>query len=150
MNSTELEAYLHEHIPISHQMGIRVVRADLTCVELGAPLEPNVNHRSTVFGGSCASVAMLAAWSLTLLRINDAGLDFPVVIQRGAMDYLAPIEGEFSATAKSPDEVIWARFMKSLERGRPARIELNAEVGSASGTVARMTASYVVIPSCES
>lgn len=149
MKPDQLEAYLHEHIPISNHMGIQVVRADLECVTLSAPLEPNINHRSTVFGGSCASVAMLAAWSLVLLRVRDAGRDARIVIQRGSMDYLAPIDGAFGATSKSPEEAVWTRFMRSLDRGRPARVELTADVESAAGLVAKMAASYAAIPTRE-
>lgn len=146
MEPHDLEAYLHEHIPISRHMGIAVVRADLARVTLSAPLEPNINHRSTVFAGSCASVAMLAAWSLVLLRVRDARLDARIVIQHGAMEYLTPIDGAFSATCDSPDEAVWARFMRTLDRGRPARVDLTAEVESESGPVARMTGSYAAIP----
>ena len=149
MDATELEAYLHEHIPISQHMGIQVVRADLECVTLCAPLEPNINHRDTVFGGSCASVAMLVAWSLVLMRVRDAGRDAPIVIQHGAMEYLSPIDAAFSATCHSPEEAIWARVMRALERGRPARIELTADVECASKVVARMAASYVAVPTRE-
>jgi thioesterase domain-containing protein len=149
MNATELEAYLHEHIPISNQMGIQVVRADLECVTLRAPLEPNINHRDTVFGGSCASVAMLAAWSLVLLRVRGAGRDAPIVIQHGEMDYLAPIDAAFSATCYSADQEVWARVLRTLDRGRPARVELTADVECASKVVARMVASYVAVPTRE-
>jgi thioesterase domain-containing protein len=149
LKPNELEAYLHEHIPISDHMGIQVVRADLESVTLSAPLEPNINHRSTVFGGSCASVAMLAAWSLVLLRVRDAGRDARIVIQRGSVDYLSPIDGAFSATSRSPEEATWVRFLRSLERGRPARVELTAEVESASRLVARMAGSYAAIPTRE-
>ena len=127
-------------------MGIQVVHADLECVTLSAPLEPNINHRSTVFGGSCASVAMLAAWSLVLLRVRETGGDARIVIQRGSMDYLTPIDGAFSATSKSPEEASWSRFLRYLERGRPARIELGADVESASKLVATMAGSYAAIP----
>ena len=146
MKPDDLEAYLHEHIPISHQMGIYVVRADLECVTLGAPLEPNVNHRSTVFGGSCASVAMLAAWCIVLLRVREAGRDARIVIQHGEVDYLVPIDGAFSATSRSPEEAVWSRFLRSLERGRPARVELAADVESASKLVAKMAGSYAALP----
>lgn len=146
MNPGELESYLHEHIPITHHMGIQVVRADLRGVTLSAPLEPNINHHDTVFGGSCASVAMLAAWSLVLLRVRGAGRNAPIVIQHGEMDYLAPIDAAFSATAISPDEAVWERVLRALERGRPARVELTAEVECASRLVARMAASYAAVP----
>jgi thioesterase domain-containing protein len=127
-------------------MGIQVVRADLECVALSAPLEPNINHRSSVFGGSCASVAMLAAWSLVLLRVRDGGRDARIVIQHGSMDYLTPIDDVFIATSRSPDEAIWSRFLKALDRGRPARVELGAEVESASRLVAAFEGAYVAVP----
>jgi thioesterase domain-containing protein len=146
LDANDLEAYLHEHIPISSHMGIQVVRADLECVTLSAPLEPNINHRYTVFGGSCASVAMLAAWSLVLLRVRGAGRDAPIVIRHGEMDYLAPIDAAFTATCSSPEEETWARVLKALERGRPARVDLTADVECASKLVARMAASYAAIP----
>lgn len=146
MELHDLESYLHEHIPISQHMGIAVVRADLACVTLSAPLEPNINHRSTVFAGSCASVAMLAAWSLVLLRVRETGLDSRIVIHHGEMDYLTPIDGPFSAICNSPGEAVWARFMRTLDRGRPARVDLTAEVESGSTLVAKMTGSYAAIP----
>jgi hypothetical protein len=55
MSSDAVEAYLRQHIPISHAMGIRVVQADLQRVALSAPLEPNLNHRSAVDGAIVAS-----------------------------------------------------------------------------------------------
>jgi thioesterase domain-containing protein len=142
----DLEAYLHEHIPITAHMGIRVVRADLTGVTLSAPLEPNINHRSTVFGGSCASVAMLAAWALVLLRVRERGADARIVIQHGSIDYLTPIDAEFSATSHSPDEEPWSRFNRTLDRGRPARIELGSTVESEGVEVARFSGAYAAIP----
>ena len=139
-----VEAYLHEHIPISSAMGIGVARAGLVEVALTAPLEPNVNHRSTVFGGSCASVAILAAWTLVHLRVAAAG-PARVVIQHGEMGYLRPVVGEFTATARLDDEAAWSRFGRTLAgRGR-ARIELDAEVTSRGAVVASFHGRYVAI-----
>jgi thioesterase domain-containing protein len=62
MTPIELERYLHEHIPLSHAMRVGVVTVDAGTVVLRAPLEPNINHRETVFGGSASALAILAAW----------------------------------------------------------------------------------------
>ena len=63
--ATALQEYLHGRIPISAAMGVRVLAASPESVVLSAPIEPNVNHRETVFGGSAAAVATLAAWTVT-------------------------------------------------------------------------------------
>ena len=145
VNEADLEAYLHEHIPISLAMGIGVVEATADRVSLSAPLEPNVNHRSTVFGGSCASVAILAAWTLVHLRVMAARVVGRVVIQRGATEYRAPIQGPFVATCGSPGEPAWDRFDRSLLRRGQARIELDAVVTSDGLVVATFSGAYVAI-----
>src|SRR6185312_7839954 len=50
-----LERYLHEQIPLSAAMGLRARVATSECVQLVAPLGPNVNHNDTIFGGSAAA-----------------------------------------------------------------------------------------------
>jgi thioesterase domain-containing protein len=145
VNAAALEAYLHQHIPISRAMGIGVVEASGERVSLRAPLEPNVNHRSTVFGGSCASVAILAAWTLVHLRVQAAGIVGRVVIQRGATDYRLPIQGSFLATCESPGESAWDRFDRALLRRGQARVELDAVVTSDGVVVATFAGAYVAI-----
>jgi thioesterase domain-containing protein len=137
-----VEAYLHEHIPISAAMGITVTAASPVEVALSAPLEPNVNHRSTVFGGSCASVAILAAWTLVHLHVGGPAR---VVIQHGAMDYLLPIRGPFTATCQVADAAAWDRFDRTLARRGRARIELDATVSSEGRSVAVFRGTYVAI-----
>jgi thioesterase domain-containing protein len=145
VNEPALEAYLHEHIPISRAMGIAVVEATDARISLRAPLEPNVNHRSTVFGGSCASVAILAAWTLVHLRVQAMGIAGRVVIQRGATEYRLPIHGIFTATCESPGKAAWERFDRALQRRGQARVELDAVVTSDGVVVATFSGAYVAI-----
>jgi hypothetical protein len=42
--------------------------------------------------------------------------------------------------------VVWPRVLRSLDRGRPARTELIADVEFGSRLVARMAGSYAAIP----
>jgi thioesterase domain-containing protein len=140
-----IEAYLHEQIPISAAMGIRVERADPSQVTLSAPLEPNLNHRSTVFGGSCASVAIYAAWTQVYLRVQATGIASRVVISRSVMDYDAPISGTFAATTDALDEQDWTRFATTLRRRGRARISLTATVRQGDAPVARYEGTYAAI-----
>ena len=139
----DTESYLHEHIPISRALGVTVVRADAGGVELRAPLAANINHRSTVFGGSAISVAILAAWTLVHLRTMELGR-YRVVIRRSEMDFRAPIEGDFSATCSPPPDVL-ARFTRSLERHRTTRVDLTARVSSGDIEAGSFAGSYVAI-----
>ncbi len=119
-----VQEYLHEHIPLSKAMAVAVLQADSSGVVLSAPLEPNINHRETVFGGSASSIAILAAWCVVHLGLQRAGLPCRVVIQRNSMSYDRPIAGSFAARCAAPDAETWQRFITMLKRKKIARIEL--------------------------
>ena len=86
-----VQRYLYQYIPLSAAMGVQVRTASAEFVKLAAPLRPNVNHTETVFGGSAAALATLSAWTLLHLRLENAGLDARLVIQRSRMEYEKPI-----------------------------------------------------------
>ena len=147
MNVTsDLQRYLHENIPLSRVMGVQVKVATPEHVQLWAPLAPNINHHQTVFGGSGAVLATLAAWTLLHLRLKHAGLEGQLVIQRSSMEYDRPISGDFEAVCRYLDEAGWSRFHSTLGRRGRARITLNAyllhaelEMGSFVGDFVALT-----------
>ena len=122
----ELQKYLHENIPLSELMGVQVKMATPEQVLLAAPLAPNINHHQTVFGGSGAVLATLAAWSLLHVRLKHDQIDAQLVIQRSSMEYDRPIRGDFDAVSRFTDESAWNRFRATLERRGRARITVNA------------------------
>jgi thioesterase domain-containing protein len=143
MTEAELETYLHDHIPLSRAMAVRVVSLSDDKVILGAPLGPNINHRDTVFGGSASAVAILSAWSLLHLRLTSAGQPSRVVIQRNSMDYLAPISGDFTATATNPSAESWDGFLRMLARRGVARITVGAELDYEGKVAGRLSGDFV-------
>lgn len=140
MDASEIQRYLHEQIPISAAMGVRVESANAQRVVLSAPLEPNINHRETVFGGSASALAILAAWSLVHVRLVAGGLSAKLVIQRNTVFYDRPIVSDFEAVAEFDDTQTWDRFVAMLERHGRARIRMRSilrcgglEVGALEG-----------------
>ncbi|HVS77095.1 MAG TPA: YiiD C-terminal domain-containing protein [Steroidobacteraceae bacterium] len=140
-----LERYLHQQIPLSAAMGVRVRMADPERVELTAPLGPNVNHNETVFGGSAAALATLSAWALLHLRIAGAGLHAKLVIQRSSMEYERPIPGDFVAVCRFSDEPAWERFRATLVRRRRARLTLAAHLVHDAQRMASFEGDFVAL-----
>jgi thioesterase domain-containing protein len=145
MKEQQVQQYLHEHIPISKAMGVEVVSAAVDRVLLAAPLEPNINHRETVFGGSASAVATLAAWTLLHLRLVENGIAGRLVIQRNSMSYEAPIEGAFTALCTFSDTGAWDRFMRVLKRRNRARITVNTVLECGGKKVAAFEGDFVAI-----
>ena len=145
MNSPahELEAYLHAHISLSAAMQVSVVSVTPDAVILNAPLAPNINHRSTAFGGSVSAVAILSAWSLVNRRLNAEGLQSRLVIQSNRMDYDLPITATFTATASLADSAAWLPFCKLLTRKGRARILVRSTVTCDGAIAGRFEGEFV-------
>jgi thioesterase domain-containing protein len=145
VSPTELEQYLHAHIPLSKAMQVSAVSASIEGVVLSAPLGPNINHRDTVFGGSASALAILAAWSLLHVRLLQQGASCRLVIQRNSMEYLAPIFGEFTATASVQEPQSWDKQLRMLERKGAARFSAGSELRAAGVLAGRFTGEFVAL-----
>lgn len=141
----EVERYLHDHIPISSAMGVRVLSCDDRGVRLTAPLAANINHRATVFGGSASAVAILAAWTYLYFVLKSIGLSARLVIQSNTIEYLAPITADFEGecAAMAPEEL--ERFVRTLRRHGKARIAVGAVLTCAGVKTATFKGDYVAV-----
>lgn len=145
MDAPALEQYLHQHIPLSAAMAVSVVRATSEQVVLAAPLQPNINHRDTVFGGSASALAILAAWSLVHVRLQTAGLNSRLVIQRNDISYEAPMADAFNAVADWGEDPPWERFLRMLERKGKARCVVHAVLVCRDRPAGRFRGEFVAL-----
>lgn len=145
MQPDELEQYLHAHIPLSRAMCVSVVSVDDEGVTLRAPLEPNINHRETVFGGSASALGILAAWSLLHTRLRAEGVESRLVIQRNTMEYALPIPGEFTARSSLESPAQWEQFRRMLMRKGKARIAVSAILEHAGQGVGKLSGEFVAL-----
>ena len=141
----EVESYLHQHIPLSKNMEVKVQQVDENGVTLQAPLVPNINHRSTVFGGSVCALAILSGWTLVHVNLQALSLPSRIVIQRNSIEYLHPIDGDFLAFCPFPSPQNWQKFIKMLEKKSKSRIELNVDVLADGVKAGNFTGVYVAL-----
>ncbi|ODT79140.1 MAG: hypothetical protein ABS76_21355 [Pelagibacterium sp. SCN 64-44] len=144
MNPAALADFLHDNIPLSRAMDMSVVGAGAGEVVLEAPLDPNINVHGTMFGGSAATLGLLAAWSVLHLRLEAEGIANQLVIHKTEVDYLLPIRGCVRAAARL-DEADWATFRHTLERRGKARLSVVAELLFDGAMAARLTGEFVAI-----
>lgn len=147
MQRQALERYLHAHIPLSKAMAVTVVTLARDEVVLSAPLEPNINHRETVFGGSASALATLAAWALLHTRLQRAGLPSRLVIQRNTMTYERPILGTFTARSSLAAGQDWDRFARMLTRKGKARCAADSVLEFNGETAGRFHGEFVAVGS---
>lgn len=143
MEIAALEQYLHHQIPLSAAMEVTVSGATLESIILAAPLEPNINHKSTAFGGSLSTLGILAAWSLVHLRLLDEGENCEVVIQSNQMEYDKSVTGSFFARSALTSPATWPVFVNTLRRRKRARVEVNSQLIFEGDVVGRLTGRFV-------
>ena len=139
-----LETLLHSEIPITRAMGVRVAGWRENTLELSAPLDANINHKDTAFGGSINSLMTLAGWGVLSLLLRRRGLAAKVVIQSSSTEYHSPIVGDFTARCRAPEAEALERLVRTLQRRGRARIGLRAEVVQGEILAASFEGRFVV------
>jgi thioesterase domain-containing protein len=143
MNPGELNDYLHANIPLAEFMHVSVVSVSPDSLVLSAPLEPNVNVHQTVFGGSAASIALIAAWSLLHVRMSDSHVAGNVVVHQHRMTYFSPIKGRFTTHAGFATPTAWDEFVHALRHKGRARVTLVATLQYDGHRAAQLEGEFV-------
>ena len=139
MSPAELQQFLHRNVPLSLAMQVGVDAIDAAQLVLSAPLPPNLNQHGTAFGGSAATLGVLAAWSLLHTRLTQ------LVVQRSAMEYEAPMSGRFTATATLSAEADWDRFLVAYASHGKARIQVQAVLHSTGQRAGLFSGEFVAV-----
>ncbi|WP_025128452.1 YiiD C-terminal domain-containing protein [Pseudomonas sp. PH1b] len=146
-DSRYLESILHHDIPLTRDMGLKVLDWQALELRLHLPLEANVNHKSTMFGGSLYCGAVLAGWGWLHLRLKEVGIeDGHIVIQEGQISYPLPVTGDAVAICGAPDEKVWKKFLAMYQRYGRARLTLDTRVVNAGqdADAVRFSGQYVL------
>jgi thioesterase domain-containing protein len=139
-----LQAVLHEEIPLTRHIGITVEAYDGHTLRLRAPLENNINHKLTAFGGSLYSVAVLCGWGLLYLKMQERGVAGHIVIHETRAHYALPVSSDIVAETGFESGEQLERFMRTYQRKGRARVALAIHVGQGGQAVFHLDGRYVV------
>lgn len=145
MSPNELKHFLHRNVPLSQAMRVGVDLIEAERLVLSAPKAPNLNQHGTIFGGSAATLGVLAAWALLHTRLSQQAVHCKLVVQRSAMEYEAPMSGVFTATATLAAGADWDMFMAAYHAHGKARIQAQAVLHSAGQRAALFTGEFVAV-----
>lgn len=135
------EKFLHEQIPITRAMGVRVVANDENGFAIEAPVALNSNHLRTAFGGSINAVATLAAYGFLWLELNEAAAH--VVVAESSIRFLRPVRETIRAICPRPAAEELTAFQSQFMAKGKARIALRVNVIEGSETAAEFEGSFV-------
>ncbi|MEQ1439209.1 YiiD C-terminal domain-containing protein [Fontimonas sp. SYSU GA230001] len=145
MTPAELTEFIHRSIPLTRALAARVTEAGARRLCIEAPLEPNLNPHGTAFGGSLATLGILAGWLVLHHELVEADLDVGLVVRHSELDYLRPVTGTLIADSALAD-ADWQDFAATLRAGRRARITVVSRLRSGADDAVRVRADYVATP----
>ena len=137
----QAEEYLHQQIPITRAMGIRVVGHSEHGFAVEAPVAQNSNHLRTAFGGSINAVATLAAYGFLWLEMHDPAVH--VVVAESSIRFLRPVHEMIRAICLRPEPGEWAAFRARFAEKSKARITLRVNVIEADQMAAEFEGIFV-------
>jgi thioesterase domain-containing protein len=122
----DTERFLHEQIPLTLAMGVRLESYDGAQLVVTAPLEPNHNHLGTAFGGSLSALTTLTGYAMLWLQLGDRNAH--IVIRESTLRYKRPVRGILRAVCERPDEASLAAFKTTFESTGKAHLKLQVQV----------------------
>ena len=145
MKLQELTEYINKHIPLTYHLGAKITYYDGEMLEVIAPLEPNLNHRNTAFGGSISALGILSGWGLLFIKLKENNLKTRLVIQKSSLDFIEPIDAAFKASCIAPNDYEWSKFIKTIKKHGKARIRVESKITSSHNNGGDHSGTYVAI-----
>lgn len=139
----DAEQFLHEKIPLTRAMGIRVVANGGGTFAVEAPVALNYNHLHTAFGGSINAVATLAGYAFLWMSLRDRAVE--IVVAESAIRFRAPVRETIRAICQQPDAEALVRLNAALTEKGKARIGLHVVVEEHGTVAAEFNGTFVAL-----
>ncbi|QEY25041.1 DUF4442 domain-containing protein [Neisseria animalis] len=143
MTETELQTFLHRHIPATAALGLEVAECSREQTVVTLPHLPNRNHKNTVFGGSIALAATACGWAAVHCALPEAAGN--IVIQQGETRYLRPARAGLTVITRNADDEAWKVMREMFGRRGKGKIELYTQVFSDGILAAEFRGKYVAL-----
>jgi thioesterase domain-containing protein len=145
MTPQQLLEKLNRDIPLSRHLNFEILEATPNKVHLRAKLEGNTNHKGTAFGGSLYTLSVLAAYSLVYMGISKEEIQTNnIVIQKGEIQYLAPVTGDFDVVCEFNEPELYQKFYYCLSRWGKVREIMRVQVLCKGLVCAKLDGVFVV------
>lgn len=141
------QSFLYQHIPLVAHMQLQlqsIGNNELTAV---APIAPNINDKSTVFGGSSAALMTICGWTLIKYNLEALNIDNDVVIHKAQTKWQQAQTDDLIIKITTDKEIDWKNLTDQLiNKNRSTKLTLQCEVNNQNHEVcSSMKGDYVIL-----
>ncbi len=142
-SAKELQEIFYSEIPITQHMGLQVKKLTAQEIQVCAPIHPNMNHKSTAFGGSLYSVAVLTGWGLLHHILRHETPEAHIVIFESTIQFQIPVRQDFCASCHIHDPQQLHPFLHIFRKKGRAKITLHVQIAVPEGIAVSFKGTYV-------
>lgn len=140
-----LERLITEKMPITQHLQFSLSAGERDEIIASAPLQANLNHMGSAFGGSISMLTTLTGWAMVHTLLEEMRHQAQILIQESDIEYLQPIREDLRVICERPDASAIERFQQMLDRWGRARLELKCKVYEAGERAVTFIGQYVAL-----
>ncbi|MDK2063566.1 thioesterase domain-containing protein [Aliarcobacter butzleri] len=140
-----LENKLHNEIPLTKFMDLKITKYDEKELITIAPLNKNINDKGTAFGGSLATLTIISGWSICWLISKELEINSEnIVVIKNEHSYRKPVTKELICHTKRPTKDEIENLKNKLLLKKSASIKISSQIIEDSEVCVDFTGYYVV------
>jgi len=141
----QLEELITEEMPITQHLQFSLSTGEGEAIVASAPLQANLNHMGSAFGGSISMLTTLTGWAMVHTLLDEMCHKAQILIQESDIEYLQPIRDDLRVVCERPEESAVERFHQMLDRWGRARLELKCKIHEAGDRAVTFIGQYVAL-----
>lgn len=140
-----LENKLHNEIPLTKFMDLKITKYDEKELITIAPLNKNINDKGTAFGGSLATLTIISGWSICWLISKELEINSEnIVVIKNEHSYRKPVTKELICHTKRPTKGEIENLKNKLLLKKSASIKISSQIIEDGEVCVDFTGYYVI------
>ncbi|MCT7603344.1 thioesterase domain-containing protein [Aliarcobacter butzleri] len=140
-----LENKLHNEIPLTKFMDLKITKYDEKELITIAPLNKNINDKGTAFGGSLATLTIISGWSICWLISKELEINSEnIVVIKNEHSYRKPVKKELICHTKRPTKDEIENLKNKLLLKKSASIKISSQIIEDDEVCVDFTGYYVI------
>ncbi|MCG3703729.1 thioesterase domain-containing protein [Aliarcobacter butzleri] len=140
-----LENKLHNEIPLTKFMDLKITKYDERELITIAPLNKNINDKGTAFGGSLATLTIISGWSICWLISKELEINSEnIVVIKNEHSYRKPVTKELICHTKRPTKDEIENLKNKLLLKKSASIKISSQIIEDGEVCVDFTGYYVI------
>ncbi|MCT7567932.1 thioesterase domain-containing protein [Aliarcobacter butzleri] len=140
-----LENKLHNEIPLTKFMDLKITKYDEKELITIAPLNKNINDKGTAFGGSLATLTIISGWSICWLISKELEINSEnIVVIKNEHSYRKPVTKDLICHTKRPTKDEIENLKNKLLLKKSASIKISSQIIEDGEVCVDFTGYYVI------